>query len=62
MEKYLKTIHSNSRKGKCEPCITSKLPLVASRSLTLANTKVIKHSNYTPILTNSTVKANLSFT
>ena len=62
MEKYLKTIHSKSRKGKCEPCITSKLPLAASRSLTLANTKVTKHSNHTPILTNSTVKGKLSFT
>ena len=39
--------HSKNRKGKCEPCNTSKPSLYSK-----IHSEVTKHSNYTPYFTN----------
>ena len=61
MEKCLKSIQK-TEKENVNLAAKVNHHYVESRSLTLAHSEVTKHSNYTPYLTNSTVKANSSFT
>ena len=61
MEKCLKPIQ-NTEKENVNPVTQVNHHYLASRSLTMERPEVIKHSNYTPYSTNSTVKAKTSFT